>query len=263
MEDYLRILQQVRGQNPLVLQITNSVTVNDCANMTICFGAAPVMSEDPEDAAELAENANALVLNIGTINKLQMEVMRSAAVVAERRGIPIVLDPVGAGASAVRSRAVSRLLEEFSIPIIKGNAGEILAISGESGNMYGVDSMSVDATSAAVCLAKERNCVVVVSGKVDKITDGTEIVSVENGVPSMGKISGTGCMSAPCCAAACSVTEDYITGCAAAMAYLGIAGEIADKSSLGVGTFKEQFFNAASTLSDANFKDYAKIRRNF
>jgi len=259
MDGYLRILHQVREQNPLILQITNSVTITDCANMTICFGAAPIMSDDSEDAAELAGIAHALVLNIGTMNDMQMEVMRSAASVAERRKIPIVLDPVGVGASNVRNRAVFSLLDEFKIPVIKGNAGEILSLSGDSGKVYGVDSISADATAAAVILAKEYGCVVAASGKVDKISDGKRVVSVENGVSAMGKISGTGCMLSPCCAAACSVTDDFVAGCVAAMTVFGIAGEFAEKLSSGYGTFKPQLFDAVSSVTPGDFKKYAKI----
>jgi len=260
MVDYLHILHQVREQNPLILQITNVVTVTDCANMTICFGASPVMSEDSEDAAELAGEANALVLNIGTINDRQMEVMRSAAAVAEKRRIPLVLDPVGAGASSVRNHAVFSLLDEFNISVIKGNSGEILALSGDSGKIYGVDSISADATDAAVSLAKEYCCVVAATGEVDKITDGKRVVSIANGVASLGKVSGTGCMLTPCCAAACSVTEDYVAGCAAAMTVFGIAGEFAKKESKGYGTFKSSLFDAVSAVSSDDFLKYAKIK---
>jgi len=259
MVDYSHILHRVREQNPLILQITNAVTITDCANMTICFGASPVMSDDSRDAAELAGVAHAIVLNLGTISDAQMEVMRSAAVAAEKRHIPIVLDPVGAGATSVRNRAVFSLLDEFPISVIKGNAGEILALSGDSGKVYGVDSISADATAASVKLAKEYECVVAATGKVDKITDGTRVVSVVNGVSSLGKISGTGCMLTPCCAAACSVTDDYVAGCTVAMAVFGIAGEFANKESKGYGTFKSSLFDAVSTVSSDDFRKYAKI----
>jgi len=259
MADYLHILQEIRRKNPLILQITNSVTANDCANMTICFGASPVISEDSKDSAELAAVADALVLNIGTVNEVQMEVMISAANIAEKRKIPIILDPVGVGASTFRNSVATRLLDAYPISVIKGNAGEILALSGKQGMVRGVDSISTDATAVAQVLARNRGCTVVVSGKEDKITDGKRIVSVNNGVPVMGKLSGTGCMSAPCCAAACSVSSDYVDGCSLAMAVLGIAGEIAGAHSSGPGTFKSQYFDAVNSMTPVIFQKYAKI----
>jgi len=260
MADYLQILEETRKKNPLVLQITNSVTVNDCANMTVCFGASPIMSEDANDSAELAAVADALVLNIGTINEFQMEVMKSAASVAEKRKIPIILDPVGAGASTVRNKIASQLMNEYAISVIKGNPGEILSLSGEKGKVRGVDSMSTDATSAAFSLAKNQGITVVVSGKEDKITDGRRLISVENGTSLMGKLSGTGCMSAPCCAAASSIGSGLIEGCTLAMTVLGIAGEIAAAQSFGPGTFKPLFFDAVNNITPEIFQNYAKIR---
>ena len=262
MEDYIRILQEIRSKNPLVLQITNSVTENDCANMTICFGAAPVMSADRDDAMELAAVADALVLNIGTLTDSQVEIMRSCASVAQNKGIPVVLDPVGAGASAKRSQTAYEFMSKFGVSVVKGNAGEILALAGDNGKVRGVDSISQNATESAVKLAKEHQCVVVVSGENDIVTDGKRIVSVANGIPMMGKISGTGCMSAPCCAAACSVTNP-LDACVFAMTLLGIAGEIAGTRSNGPGTFKPAFFDAVYAMDEALFRENARISEVF
>ena len=256
MEDYIRILQEIRSKNPLILQITNSVTENDCANMTICFGASPVMSADVEDARELAAVADAVVLNIGTLTDSQVEIMRSCASVAQNRGIPVVLDPVGAGASLKRSQTAYEFMKNYEVSIVKGNAGEILALAGDSGKVRGVDSISENATDSAVKLAKEHHCVVVVSGETDIITDGTRLVSVSNGVPLMGKISGTGCMSAPCCAAAASVTNPFDAS-VFAMSLLGVAGEIAE--SHGPGTFKPAFFDAVYAMDEETFRKRARI----
>ena len=260
MKKYSQILELVRGANPLVHQITNYVTVNDCANMTICFGAAPVMSHAPKDVIDLDNIASALVLNIGTLDENQIEGMLAAGETAAKRNIPIILDPVGAGATPYRTQTAERFIEELPITVVKGNAGEIGVLAGVAAKVRGVDSAGIegDAKDAARSLARECNVTVVMSGAEDIITDGVRTLGVKNGVPLMGSISGTGCMANPCVAAACCVA-DTVDACASAMSALGIAGEKAAAICAGPGTFKPAFFDAVYNLTVEQFEASAKI----
>ena len=260
MKKYSSILEEVRRVNPLVHQITNYVTVNDCANMTICFGAAPVMSHAVQDVVDLDQVASALVLNIGTLDENQIEGMLAAGKTAAKRGIPIILDPVGAGATPYRTQTAKRFMDELPITVVKGNAGEIGVLAGVAAEVRGVDSAGIsgDAKEAARSLAREAGVTVVMSGAEDIITDGVRTVGVKNGVPMMGSISGTGCMANPCVAAACCVA-DTVDACVSAMAALGIAGELAAASANGPGSFKPAFFDAVYNLTAEQFEAAANI----
>ncbi len=260
MQKYAHILDLVRERNPLVHQITNYVTVNDCANMTICFGASPVMSHAPEDAVDMIKIASVLVLNIGTLDEKQIEGMLTAANGAKNCGIPIVLDPVGAGATPYRTQTAERFMDGFPITVVKGNAGEIGTLAGVSATVRGVDSgnISGEPKEIARSFAKEYGCTVVMSGAEDIVSDGKRVVGIANGVPMMGKISGTGCMASAVCGA-CTAVSDPVDGCIAAMTALGIAGEEAAKTAKGPGSFKPAFFDAAASLTNEQFIRSAKI----
>lgn len=260
MQKYARILDLVRERNPLVHQITNYVTVNDCANMTICFGASPVMSHAPEDVVDMVKIASALVLNIGTLDEKQIEGMLSAANEAKICGIPIILDPVGAGATRYRTQTAERFMNEFPIAVVKGNAGEIGTLAGVLASVRGVDSENISGDPKEVTrrYAKEYGCTIVMSGAEDIVSDGKRVVGISNGVPIMGKISGTGCMASAICGA-CTAVSNPIDGCIAAMTALGIAGEEAAKFSKGPGSFKPAFFDAVASLTHEQFIKAARI----
>ncbi|HJJ31586.1 MAG TPA: hydroxyethylthiazole kinase [Methanocorpusculum sp.] len=259
MGDYFSVLDEVRNKNPLVLQITNAVTINDCANITICVGASPVMSNDADDAAELAGKADALLLNIGTADSKQIEIMRSAADSAIDNAVPLILDPVGAGASELRKKTVCEFINNHSFAVIKGNAGEINALAGLNSSMRGVDSADAVQTAAAAELSEKTGAVIAVSGIVDIVTDGVRAAEIANGHPLMGKISGTGCMAGSCMAAFCAASPAY-TAAVSAFCALGAAGEIAAVNSAGPGSFRPAFFDAAANLTADNLAKYAKIR---
>ncbi len=260
MQKYAQILDLVRERNPLVHQITNYVTVNDCANMTICFGASPVMSHAPEDVVDMIKIASVLVLNIGTLDEKQIEGMLAAANGAKKCGIPIVLDPVGAGATPYRTQTAERFMNEFPIAVVKGNAGEIGTLAGVSATLRGVDSGNISGEPKEIArnFAKEYGCTVVMSGAEDIVSDGTRVVGVLNGVPMMGKISGTGCMASAVCGA-CAAVSDPMDGCIATMTALGIAGEEAAKTAKGPGSFKPAFFDAVASLTYERFIKSARI----
>jgi len=260
MQKYAHILDLVRERNPLVHQITNYVTVNDCANMTICFGASPVMSHAPEDVVDMIKIASVLVLNIGTLDEKQIEGMLTAANGAKKYGIPIVLDPVGAGATPYRTQTAERFMNEFPIAVVKGNAGEIGTLAGVSATVRGVDSGNISGEPKEIVrsFAKEYGCTVVMSGAEDIVSDGKRVVGVVNGVPMMGKISGTGCMASAVCGA-CIAVSDPVDGCITAMTALGLSGEEAAKTAKGPGSFKPAFFDAISSLTNEQFMKSARI----
>ena len=259
MGDYFSVLDAVRRKNPLVLQITNAVTINDCANITICLGASPVMSNDADDAAELAGGADSLLLNIGTANAKQIGIMRSAADSAEDSAIPIVLDPAGAGASAFRRETVCEFIKKYQLSVIRGNAGEIHSLTGKETCVRGVDSDESADLSLCAVLARESGAVVAASGAADLVTDGKSAVEIANGVPLMGKICGTGCMAGSAAASAAAVAPPFDAAVFSHCA-LGIAGEKASIYAKGPGTFKQALFDEVFSLTAADIETYAKIR---
>ena len=261
MQKYAKILESVRTASPLVHQITNYVTVNDCANITLCIGASPVMSHAPEDVIDMTKIASALVLNIGTLDPNQIEGMLVASSVAADRNIPIILDPVGAGATPYRTKTAQQLIEELPITVIKGNAGEIGTLAGTAATVRGVDSGGVagDRKTIARDLAARLGCAVIMSGKEDLISNGSRVVGVRNGVPLMGRLSGTGCMASAVTGAFAAVAPDTMDGCIAAMASLGIAGEAAAKTATGPGSFKPAFLDAVAALTPEQVVACAKV----
>lgn len=258
MEKYVSCLTQVKNKMPLILHLTNFVTAESCANITICFGASPIMGNESEDINELANSADALVLNIGTVDNTQLDAMLRAAKIAEIRGIPILLDPVGAGATKYRTDAALKLLKYATI--IKGNAGEISALAGEKRDMKGVDfcGTSENIQTIACRLATELHKIIIVSGKKDIITDGTHCIQILNGNKMMSRVSGTGCMASSVCAAFSTVSNNIFETCVSAMAYFGIAGEKAATKSNGPGSFKTAFFDEAASITENDFI-HAKI----
>ncbi|MDD1699235.1 MAG: hydroxyethylthiazole kinase [Methanoregula sp.] len=256
------LFTRLREKHPLVHHITNYVTVNDCANITISAGAAPVMADAPEEVCEMVMYAGALVLNIGTLNRGQIESMILAGGMANDRHIPIVLDPVGAGATRFRTDSAQRLLDELKITILKGNAGEVGVLAGAEGKVKGVDSHGVtgDAVKIARNFARDAGITVVVSGITDIVTDGKRILLVDNGHPMMGSISGTGCMAASVTGAFAAVSDDPVIASAAALAAFGIAGEKAASGARGPYTFKVALFDEMAALKPEDIASGAKIR---
>ena len=255
------LLTRVRMKRPLVHHITNYVTVNECANITIAAGAAPVMADAPEEVCEMVTCAGALVLNIGTLNKGQIESMLLAGGMANDRQIPVILDPVGAGATCYRTKSAQRLLDELKITILKGNAGEIGILAGAEAHVKGVDSHGVTGNLEKIArnFAKRAGMTIVVSGATDIVTNGRRILLVENGHPMMGGISGTGCMAASVIGAFVSVSDDPVIASAAALAAFGLAGEKAAVYAGGPGSFKTALFDEMAALKPGDLASGARI----
>ena len=254
----------LRNSRPLIHHITNYVTVNDCANITLCIGASPVMADAIEEMEEMTSIAGALVLNIGTLNSRTVESMLLAGRVAREKDIPIILDPVGAGATSYRTKTSQTLIEELCPSVIKGNAGEISVLAGAGGVVKGVDSCDAADDLISVCksLARETGAVVVATGKNDIATDGITSYSVSNGHELMDKVSGTGCMLSSVTGSFSAVASDLLTASVAAAAAFGIAGEraAADKS-YGPYSFRTMLFDKVSSLTPEDLAAEAKVER--
>jgi hydroxyethylthiazole kinase len=262
MKPYTDLFLRVRKNRPLVHHITNYVTVNDCANITLCAGGAPVMADAPEEASEMAAIAGALVLNIGTLNAAQVESMILAGTMASERKIPVILDPVGAGATRFRTETVRRLLDELTITVLKGNAGEVGVIAGVEAKVRGVDSHGVKGNPLTIArkLAKTLGLTVAISGPTDIVTDGKRTLLVENGHPLMGSISGTGCMAASVVGTFCAESASPVTAAAAALAAFGLAGEKAATVAQGPFSFKMALFDEFANMTSESFARGVRIR---
>lgn len=261
--DYAMALKNVREKRPLVHHITNYVTVNDCANITMCIGGAPVMADAMDEVEDMVRLAGALVLNIGTLNHGQVESMLKAGRMANQLSVPIVLDPVGVGATDLRTEVAKRLLKELKISVLKGNAGEIGVLAGSGGVVRGVDSMGAKGDLAVVAsdLARTIGAIVVVSGATDVVSDGERTFLVDNGHSMMGSISGTGCMAASVTGAFVAANVDRTVAATAAMVSIGLAGERAAKKAAGPGSFKVALFDETAGLVPDEVARSAKVRK--
>ena len=254
-------LEKVRREKPLVHHLTNWVTIYDCANIVKVFGASPVMAHAKEEAAEMAGIASALVLNIGTLTVELVESMLLAAKAANRKGIPVVLDVCGAGATKLRDDMCFKILDEALVTIIKGNASEIARIAGESVQTKGVDAASVEKNLQDIAqgLARKRNCAVVITGEEDIVADAERTVRVRNGHAMMANIVGTGCMAASVIGTFAAVEKDPVAASVAGLVCYEVAAELAAKTAKGPGTFKELMFDAVFNLDAETVKRMQKI----
>jgi hydroxyethylthiazole kinase len=249
-------LQRIRNQAPLVHNITNYVVMNSTANALLALGASPVMAHAPEEVEEMVGIAGALVINIGTLSRPWVESMLSAGRAARRKGIPIVLDPVGSGATRLRTETVLRLLEEAPPAIIRGNASEIRSLVLAEKGTKGVDSThdSVESVPAAQQLARRWRCVVSVSGPTDVIVDADSVIRVHNGDPMMTRVTGLGCTATALTGAFAAVNPSALEAAAHAMVVMGVAGEIAALRSTGPGSLQVNFLDALFLLGEDELK---------
>jgi hydroxyethylthiazole kinase len=256
-------LERVRREKPLVHHITNWVTIYDCANIVKVFGGSPVMAHASEEAADMAGIADALVLNIGTLTSDLVEAMILAGRSANQKGIPVVLDVCGAGATAFRDRKCFEILDGIAVEIIKGNSSEIARIAGESVFTKGVDASAVekDLVEIAQDLAVRRGCTVVITGKEDIVADARRIMLVKNGHPMMASIVGTGCMATSVIGTFAAVEKDLLAASAAGLICYEVAAEMAAKEAAGPGSFKEKLFDAAYHLDGESVEKMEKVQR--
>ncbi len=254
-------LSTVRAKAPLVHNITNLVVMNYTANALLAMGASPVMAHALEEVEEMAALAGALVLNIGTLTAEWVESMLKAGRSASRAGTPVILDPVGSGATALRTSTAGRIIAETRPAVVRGNASEILSLREAGSRTRGVDSRhGVDqAADAARSLAAELQCVLAITGPVDLVTDGRRVVRVANGHPLMGRVTGTGCTATAAIAAFLTVDPDPLRAAATALAYFGLAGETAARSASAPGSFMIGMLDALYTITPEQLEAGCKI----
>lgn len=249
-------LGKIRENAPLIHNITNYVVMNSTANALISLGASPVMAHAVEEMEDMVSLASALVINIGTLSEKWIEAMHLAGKAAKEKGIPVVLDPVGAGATKLRTDTTKSLIKKVQPQILRGNGSELLAIAQAGFTTKGVDSTASAeaALDAAKDLAQNSGAVVSISGKVDYITDGESVHKITNGHPLMGKVTGTGCTATVLSGAFASVNNDYLTAATEAMVIMGIAGEMAAEEADAPGTFYTKFLDALYKIDGEQIK---------
>jgi hydroxyethylthiazole kinase len=255
-------LRELRERKPLVHQITNYVVMNETANATLALGALPVMAHALEEVEEMVGLAGALVLNIGTLSEHWVEAMLLAGRTANQRGIPIVLDPVGAGATRYRTDTARRLLDELEIAVVRGNAGEVATLVGVEAEVRGVESIGGAGNPGALAreAADTLRVVAAVTGAVDYVSDGDLIVGVENGHELLGAVSGTGCMATAITGCFLAVKPDApLDAAAEGLAAFGVAGEDAATEARGPGTFHAALYDALAGLTPDTLDRRAKM----
>ena len=255
-------LTALRAQKPLIHNITNFVVMNFTANALLAFGASPVMAHAPEEVEEMVSFAGALVLNIGTLTPPWVNAMLMAGKKANELGTPIILDPVGAGATAFRTATAKKLMDTLSISVVRGNASEVLSLAGEDSKTKGVDAVhGVDeAEGAAVALSQKLGVTLAITGPVDLATDGNRVLRVLNGHEQMGNITGTGCTATALIGAFLAVDKDTLEATATALATYGLAGEEAATESRGPGSFHPALLDALFNLDTESFGKRIRIK---
>ncbi len=259
--DYLAL---VRQENPLVHAITNYVTINDCANITIAAGASPAMCESKEEVSDFVPLANALYINIGTMNQEHKESIYLAAEKASELNIPIVLDPVGAVAIKSRQDLVKNLLTNYNVSCIKGNKAEIKCIAGRQGQGKGMDSTDSGEDIQVVTseLSQKYNTIVLATGKTDFITNGNTIVKVNNGTPLLSRITGSGCMLGILISAFIGASDNKLEATIAATVSMGTVGELAAESissTTDLGSFRVKIFDHMAALTKEKLQNRGMI----
>ncbi|WP_245831009.1 hydroxyethylthiazole kinase [Sediminibacillus massiliensis] len=260
MNGITNLLIKLREEKPLIHNITNNVVINFTANGLLALGASPVMANAGEEAADMAGVADALILNIGTLTSPQVEAMILAGKAANQKGIPVVFDPVGVGATPYRNQSAKRILDEVEVSIIRGNAGEIAFLAGVDTQMKGVDSAFAGNNRAiAIKAADNLGIPVIVTGAEDIITDGVKGFTVSNGNPLLTKVTGAGCLLSSVVGAFLAVGEDSLEAAAAAVSAYGVAAEIAVADGNGPGTFQPAFLDSLYLITEKILEKKATI----
>lgn len=257
----MNLLEQVAGGltviktcKPLVHHITNYISINDCANVTLAIGASPIMANDPDEVAEVVSQSAALVLNLGTPNTRLLESMLIAGRQANTLGIPVIFDPVGVGFTAVRTRSVEQLLLLIQPTVVRGNMAEVQRLAGIQAAMRGLDSLAATQEGGEIVrlAAKKLGCIVAATGETDFVSDGQEVCQIENGDALLSRITGAGCMTTSLVATCCGAMGGSLAAVAAGVLFMGIAGEkarIALKEGEGPGSFRVRLLDAVGNLT--------------
>jgi len=255
-------LRELRERKPLVHQITNYVVMNETANATLALGALPVMAHAREEVVEMVGLASALVINIGTLSEHWIEAMLLAGRAASMRGIPVVLDPVGAGATAYRTDTARLILDEVAVTVLRGNAGEVATLVGTKAEVRGVESIAagLEPEELAREAGRQLGLVACVTGPVDHVSDGERSLAVANGHPLLASVTGTGCISSALTGCFLAAEPDEpLEAAAEALAALGVAAEDAADGAAGPGTFHARLYDALAALDPATLDGRARI----
>jgi len=255
-------LAALREKKPLIHNITNFVVMNYTANALLAMGASPVMAHAPNEVEDMVSFAGALVLNIGTLTDEWIASMIKAGKKATALGKPIILDPVGSGATALRTNSAKKIIDAAEISVIRGNASEILSLRHEKSRTKGVDSVHAvdEAAETAKELARELDTTLAITGPVDLVTDGKQVVRISNGHPLMGYVTGTGCTATAAIGAFLSVDANPLSAAATALAYFGLAGEVAGEKASAPGSFMIQMIDALYTITPEKLREGCRIK---
>ncbi len=254
-------IKKIRAQKPLIHNITNYVVMNTTANALLSLGASPVMAHAIDEVFEMVNLANALVINIGTLSKPWVQAMENAILIAKEKKIPIVFDPVGAGATSYRTNTAKSLISLKSLSVIRGNSSEIQALIGNDSKTKGVDSIasSQSAIPKAQDLSRNLNTVISISGEIDYIISMDQIIGVKNGVPMMTQVTGLGCTASALTGAFVAVNKSYFQAAIHAMIVMGITGELTKLQSKGPGSFQMNFLDTLYNLSYDDIKNRINV----
>ncbi|WP_314118152.1 hydroxyethylthiazole kinase [Peptostreptococcus stomatis] len=265
IEDLCEAIVNLRDKKPLIEQVTNYVTINDCANVTLAIGASPVMGDGFEEVDQMTMISDALVINYGVINGASLKTMIKAGKTANKHNIGIVLDPVGVGATQFRNEAIVDLLTQVHPRIIKGNASEIMSLSGMNTQSKGVDSSadSLEAIDAALKVARDHRCVCAVTGRIDIITDGRYTVKIYNESDLLSYITGTGCMITSLAASFLGGGASPLVSAVGGILAMSIAGEEAaireNEENNGIASYREDVMNNIYKFNQYSIRDLANI----
>ncbi|MCX8160726.1 MAG: hydroxyethylthiazole kinase [Candidatus Saccharicenans sp.] len=261
-QDVIRDLENIRRRAPLVHNITNFVVMNLTANALLSIGASPVMAHAVEEVEEMVGLASALVINIGTLSRHWVEAMARAVRAAEKKKIPVVLDPVGAGATSFRTTTARHLLESGPVSIIRGNGSEILALVDAGTRTKGVDSLEKPeaAVEAGRQLSRQYGCAVSISGPTDIVVREGQTIRVENGHPLMPRVTGLGCTASALTGAFAAVNPDTLEAAAGAMAIMGICGELAAEQARGPASFELHFLDWLHHIGPQEINDRLRVK---
>lgn len=272
LSEISNIFDGIKRSKPIVHHITNYVTANDCANIVLAIGASPVMADDPEEVEEIVSLSQALVLNLGTLSKRTAESMLMAGKKANELGIPVILDPVGAGAASYRTRTAETIIQNIRLAVIRGNMSEIKAIAGLGSSTRGVDASEHDintsndllyAKNISKTLSEKLGCVVAITGTTDIVSDGRKTVYIRNGDKMFSSITGAGCMCTSLIGAFCAVCGNYLATASAGILALCVSGEKAIEklthTEFGSGSFRAFLIDSVFGLIGKDFTERGKI----
>lgn len=254
-------LRRIRDSKPVVHSITNYVVMNSTANVLLAMGASPIMAHAPEEMEDLSRISNALVINIGTLSKPWIESMHLAGRVAKEMEKPFLLDPVGSGATRLRTDTAMSIIKSSLPTVIRGNASEILSLSPQGGTTRGVDSIHSmeDAVDAARTISKSLGTIIAVTGERDLVTDGERSLIVTGGHSLMGYVTGTGCAASVIIGAFLAQEKDALVATAAGLAFFGLAGERAAADSQAPGSFWVKVLDALYSITPHDLETQSRI----